>query len=88
MLNYTDREHNCIGGVYILVGEGAQQTNNQDNFIVGKYSEDNKQDDVNNGWYANLNRMSEGTVTAKPATWSSEGRGFQAERIRTKTLRK
>lgn len=68
MLNYTDREHDCIGGVYILVGEGAQQTNNQDNFIVGKYSEVNKQDDVNNGWYANLNRMSEGTVTAKPAT--------------------
>lgn len=34
-----------------------------DNFIVDKYSEDNKQDNVNNGRSANLNRMSEETVT-------------------------
>lgn len=50
------------------MGEGTQQTNKQDNFIVDKYSEDNKQDAVNNERCANLNRMSEGTVTAKPAT--------------------
>lgn len=62
VVNYTDRE--LI--LWSLYSRGRrQQTNNfiMDNFIVDKYSEDNKQDNVNNGRSANLNRMSEETVT-------------------------
>lgn len=45
------------------MGGDSKQINKQDNFIVAKYSEDNKQDDVKNRRSANLNRMSEETVT-------------------------
>lgn len=76
------RQGTCIGGTYILVVGGRQQTNNkQGNFTVDKYSKDSKQDGVNNGRGANLHRYPR-RLTIEPATWSYKGRGFQAEGIK------